>query len=61
MKLVLVLFSLVVSVGSAQAQAPAATQQPTAAAPMAPAAPAVLSFLEWKSMRVHEAQQKLEA
>lgn len=59
MKSIVVLLFVVMFAGSAQAQAPVASQSPTATP--AVAAPAVLSFLEWKSMRVHEAQQKLEA
>lgn len=61
MKSILVLFLANMFISFSQAQAPAtqATVAPTPTA--ATVAPTVLSFLEWKSMRVHEAQQKLEA
>ncbi len=62
----LVLSLLVTPTGSwaqqpqAQGTAPAVTEavKPEATAPLKTP---VLSFLEWKSMRVHEAQKKLEA
>jgi hypothetical protein len=61
MKSIFVLLLVNLFISATQAQAPAAPQAQAPATAVVAQAPAVLSFLEWKSMRVHEAQQKLEA